>query len=1221
MKIKNTILDDLIDQRYVSSPTSEIDKETDDEYCSEDSICSSYSEKLTEASFSNIISENKPSSISGQQIYPILYSDPLDYSQNKNSNCNESYSYVINLKKNLIQEFIETKEKAVAEIYEIYSDWLEERDSDYSHEEGLNRIELESNGNSSSHYSLLSLNFSNDGNQSIFGSIDSLFNSNNYISNESLYSKNNISNSNLFMNNNYNNDSNENLNKNKAISINSINNVGLDNKNNENLLIQKLPISNINNNDQQFRRSSNLSARIQDYNQRKVYGNKDVNIFKEKIKKSSKANLIASNKSEGKRLCNSLDCLVITYSDNNSTKRKITNSNNNINDFKSTKNNKIHSSLGNLNYSIYNNIKNTYENKRHSSINKYATVQNTKVNKNISNSVTNNNEVFEFYLKPKIHQIYSKSWPPSIFTSSHSKLIYKIEQVVTDILKTPAEKYIGTSVAIDFMKMLNELINEQKSLVVGDQEAEDFLTKLLYLFSPIVRISEFYNQYISSIERMEYDDNDNSRYNRMSYINKKTKKLASGINFNIDSDSTSISNISYSINDNSKNNESVISNNTVYLKDKLDNENTENSSIDHNKSANENEIKDVMSKEVQNRANNDNNSTMQQEKKSYEKTVKSPISSEIKDSKIVDTKIENNDEKLKKKCIYEFEENHIKENEEYGKEGKKEEKIIEKVREGNGKYDDEVIEDKVNENEKEINKKEKIKTTEIEHNNINTEKNKCDKDEKLTSSHEKKESSHLVDESKYNSEKENDQHSIKSSLDSILNLTDNNASYEKGKTNSNDKKNKKKRKSVEKLKDADYSNDKNTTPFSSSQNINNISGDNNAKSNSNDSLNKNSKHKRCRSDSNKISLLNRTLTKRKTYHNATYSVGTSNIIVEQINEQGPDNIGTSSVDELINASSNKSINSSEQMSSLCNCSAPESIKEKLLINNTAPTVSTSNIVTTVTISSSPPDEKLEQIESNDIKNEKEISSIKNDNVNASSETVDDTKTNNLVLCRICEEMILAENLGEHSKDKRQLTINYKILEVFDYIFTRILEMDVKASKHRDDQIQRLEKYISKIKKILEDKAPAINKELYSVGVSLKTILINELQAFRSYNALEYNYNKTRIIDKPITNGNNERSNRNSIMYKDKSNQDIISISEKSLNSIPSTEKNRLSGIYQHDDSPRKFFSLFNELIRRSNNHKRINSINGSQKQVVGRNTIPSIKDFEIIKPISRGAYG
>jgi len=34
MKIKNTILDDLIDQRYVSSPTSEIDKETDDEYCS-----------------------------------------------------------------------------------------------------------------------------------------------------------------------------------------------------------------------------------------------------------------------------------------------------------------------------------------------------------------------------------------------------------------------------------------------------------------------------------------------------------------------------------------------------------------------------------------------------------------------------------------------------------------------------------------------------------------------------------------------------------------------------------------------------------------------------------------------------------------------------------------------------------------------------------------------------------------------------------------------------------------------------------------------------------------------------------------------------------------------------------------------------------------------------------------------------------------------------------
>lgn len=86
-----------------------------------------------------------------------------------------------------------------------------------------------------------------------------------------------------------------------------------------------------------------------------------------------------------------------------------------------------------------------------------------------------------------------------------------------------------------------------------------------------------------------------------------------------------------------------------------------------------------------------------------------------------------------------------------------------------------------------------------------------------------------------------------------------------------------------------------------------------------------------------------------------------------------------------------------------------------MIDNTVPVTSTVNVVATATISS-PTIEKTEQIENNNsdinTKNEKD-SLIKN--VNNSSETIDDSKTKNIVLCRICEEMILAENLGEHSK--------------------------------------------------------------------------------------------------------------------------------------------------------------------------------------------------------------
>lgn len=79
-------------------------------------------------------------------------------------------------------------------------------------------------------------------------------------------------------------------------------------------------------------------------------------------------------------------------------------------------------------------------------------------------------------------------------------------------------------------------------------------------------------------------------------------------------------------------------------------------------------------------------------------------------------------------------------------------------------------------------------------------------------------------------------------------------------------------------------------------------------------------------------------------------------------------------------------------------------------------------------------------------------------------------------------------------------------------------------------------------------------------------LINELQAVRTYKALEFNYNKTRVINKSVGNVNSEiaHNQRSSTLFKDKSSlQDITSLSDKSLNSTSSVEKNRLSGIYQH----------------------------------------------------------
>jgi len=52
----------------------------------------------------------------------------------------------------------------------------------------------------------------------------------------------------------------------------------------------------------------------------------------------------------------------------------------------------------------------------------------------------------------------------------------------------------------------------------------------------------------------------------------------------------------------------------------------------------------------------------------------------------------------------------------------------------------------------------------------------------------------------------------------------------------------------------------------------------------------------------------------------------------------------------------------------------------------------------------------------------------------------------------------------------------------------MMEIDVKASRHQDDQVERLEKYNSKLKKILEDKPPAIHKDIYNIAISLRSIV-------------------------------------------------------------------------------------------------------------------------------------
>jgi len=87
--------------------------------------------------------------------------------------------------------------------------------------------------------------------------------------------------------------------------------------------------------------------------------------------------------------------------------------------------------------------------------------------------------------------IASNSWPPTILASSHTTLLISIECIAQRILNTTVSSIIDYPLkAVDNMKSLQTLMDRQRRMAVGNAEAEDLLTKLVYVFAPVCRLAE-----------------------------------------------------------------------------------------------------------------------------------------------------------------------------------------------------------------------------------------------------------------------------------------------------------------------------------------------------------------------------------------------------------------------------------------------------------------------------------------------------------------------------------------------------------------------------------------------------------------------------------------------------------------------------------------------------------------------------------------------------------
>ncbi|CAG8601869.1 18016_t:CDS:10, partial [Acaulospora morrowiae] len=252
-----------------------------------------------------------------------------------------------------------------------------------------------------------------------------------------------------------------------------------------------------------------------------------------------------------------------------------------------------------------------------------------------------------------------------------------------------------------------------------------------------------------------------------------------------------------------------------------------------------------------------------------------------------------------------------------------------------------------------------------------------------------------------------------------------------------------------------------------------------------------------------------------------------------------------------------------------------------------------------------------------------------------------------ILCRICEEMIPSHELDAHSETcaittefaiklqkcdvrlRRLVDDMEEIMQYVDYYSIKDVELmqkiGSKAANIKDtlnrDVLKKCDKYATKLGRLVEDmeKNSIRDESVLTCGKRLLHVVREKNDTLRAY------YQKLRL-----TNASSNRGN---------SGQKDLSLSHKRQDSTGSISYGKTLSEVDSDNNPpaprggKKLISLFAAVLRGGNS--RASNNNSSTKdssntggapitngdKVGAKTKIPSIQDFEIIKPISRGAFG
>ncbi|KAI3642169.1 hypothetical protein MP228_011724 [Amoeboaphelidium protococcarum] len=105
--------------------------------------------------------------------------------------------------------------------------------------------------------------------------------------------------------------------------------------------------------------------------------------------------------------------------------------------------------------------------------------------------------------------VHSYSWPSSINLSEHDQMLLTVMGICKKVLSLNMADIQGTSIVADLQLALVNMLDINRQMSYKDDNVEDIISKLIFEFSPLARLVEYYKQY--SHQMVDEDSRKNSK--------------------------------------------------------------------------------------------------------------------------------------------------------------------------------------------------------------------------------------------------------------------------------------------------------------------------------------------------------------------------------------------------------------------------------------------------------------------------------------------------------------------------------------------------------------------------------------------------------------------------------------------------------------------------------------------------------------------------------------